>query len=85
MRLREPLPTLPIPLADDVPDVKLDLQAVLQQVWAGGRYDLYIYDGEPDPPLSSDDAESARQLVPQTEPHKPERWHVPRTPPTRRR
>ena len=62
MRLRERLPTLPIPLADDIPDVPLDLQAVLQQVWAGARYDLYIYDGEPDPPLSPQDAEWARQL-----------------------
>ena len=63
IRLREPLPKLPIPLADGVPDVQLDLQAILQEVYGNSRYDYYIYDSEPDPPLSADDAFWARQLV----------------------
>lgn len=66
MRLRETLPCLPVPLADGVPDASLDLQAALQRVWVGARYDLWIYEGVPDPLLSSNDAEWARQFLPRT-------------------
>src|SRR4051812_45785928 len=37
-RLRDPLPALPIPLRSPDPDTLLDLKAVIDQVYDGGRY-----------------------------------------------
>lgn len=64
MRFREPLPILPVPLGEGAPDARLDIQAALHQVYDSARYDLWIYQGSPDPPLSSDDAEWARPFLP---------------------
>lgn len=63
IRLRDPLPTIPIPLDASHPDAKLNLQQVLHRVYDAAGYEDYIYRGEPDPPLSSDDVTWAGQLV----------------------
>jgi hypothetical protein len=56
--LRDPLPTLAVPLVDDLPDVPLDLQAAVTTVY--GRYDYDIIldytQPPPPPPLSDEDA-----------------------------
>jgi Protein of unknown function (DUF4058) len=55
-KLRERLPRLIIPLADEDPDVTLDLQSALEQVYVEGRYGRRIrYDQPCVPPLSSED------------------------------
>jgi len=55
-KLRERLPRINIPLADEDPDVTLDLQSALEQVYVEGRYERRIrYDQPSEPPLSSKD------------------------------
>jgi hypothetical protein len=62
--LRAPLPALRVPLRKKDEDVRLDLQALLEQAYRKGRYSLTIDYGEPpDPPLTGDDAKWARALV----------------------
>lgn len=63
IRLRDPLPTLPIPLRAPDPDVRIDLQAVLHRVYDAARYVNYIYEGAPYPALSATDADWARLVV----------------------
>jgi hypothetical protein len=65
IRLRDKLPEIPIPLRDPHPDAKLDLQAVLHRIYDTARYERYIYDSEPVPALSAEDAAWARQFLPQ--------------------
>lgn len=49
--LSEPLPTLPIPLLAPDPDVTLDLNAALRQIYGRARYGRRLdYRGEPPPP-----------------------------------
>ena len=62
--IREPLPEIPIPLADRDPDVRVDLQRLLHGIYDAAGYDRFIYTAEPDPPLRGDDATWARALVP---------------------
>jgi hypothetical protein len=54
--LRERLPVFAIPLRPTDSDVPLDLQAIFEQCYKNGGYDDIDYRGEPDPPLSADDA-----------------------------
>lgn len=55
--LRQPLPTIKIPLRQTDADVPLDLQALLDQAYDNGAYqDDLDYEAEPDPPLDPDDA-----------------------------
>jgi hypothetical protein len=62
--LRGALPAIRIPLRQKDEDVRLDLQAVLEQAYRKGRYALTInYAEPPDPPLAGDDAKWARALV----------------------
>jgi hypothetical protein len=63
IHLRQALPTIPVPLAEGVPDAQLDLQAVVNRVWDGGRYDYWIYQHPPDVPLAPEDAAWATQLI----------------------
>jgi hypothetical protein len=68
IQLRDPLPTVPIPLnRDDAPAV-IDLQAVLQRLYDSAGYELYIYRRPPDPPLPPPDdawaADVARAATP---------------------
>jgi hypothetical protein len=68
VRVRDRLPGIPIPLRPGEPEPTLDLQAVLHRVYDAARYDLHIYDGDPEPPLAPDDAAWARGLVTPTGP-----------------
>lgn len=63
VRLRAPLPTIPIPLRSPDADVPLDLMAALHRTYDDARYELYIYDGQPRPPLHPDDEAWARGVV----------------------
>jgi hypothetical protein len=68
IRLREPLPSIPIPLreADRLP--RLDLQGLLQRIYDDAGYQKYIYDERPDPPLGRKDAAWAKSLLPKMSP-----------------
>lgn len=56
VRLREPLPCIPVPLSGPDEDVLLDLQIAVNQVYRTGPYARAVdYSSEPDPPLSEDD------------------------------
>jgi hypothetical protein len=63
LRLRDPLPRLPIPLRAPYGCVELDLQAVLNGVYDRAGFALYIYQGKPYPPLSAKDAKWAASLI----------------------
>jgi len=55
VRLSQPLPVVPIPLAGDDPDVPVDLQAALTAAYDEAGYDLDVdYRLEPVPPLEDD-------------------------------
>src|SRR5205085_5843516 len=44
-RLRDPIPLLPIPLRAPDADATLDIKAIIDQMYDGGRYAKYIYSG----------------------------------------
>ncbi|MBY0524581.1 MAG: DUF4058 family protein [Gemmataceae bacterium] len=61
-RLRERLPRIRVPLADADPDVTLDIQAALEQVYWEGRYMRRVrYDEPCEPPLEADDQQWANE------------------------
>jgi hypothetical protein len=62
--LRERLPTIAIPLDPQDDEPVVDLQALVQAVYDGKRYDLQIdYRTDPVPPLSPEDAAWADRLL----------------------
>jgi hypothetical protein len=62
--LRQSLPTIPIPLKKDEPEVPLDLQAVFTTVFDRARYQLSLnYTDGPRLPLHESDATWMRQLA----------------------
>jgi hypothetical protein len=62
--LRQPLPTIPIPLKPQDGEVLLNLQQALTAVYDRVRYDHSIdYAAAVEPPLSPDDAIWARQVL----------------------
>jgi hypothetical protein len=62
--VRERLPRLGVPLADEGPEVILDLQGALEQVYVEGRYWRRVrYDQSCEPPLSADDQAWAKERV----------------------
>ena len=64
VRVRAPLPVVPVPLLPGDKDVPLDLGHAVRTIYDEARYDLSIDYGEPPvPPLSEDDAAWARELV----------------------
>jgi hypothetical protein len=63
LRLRDPLPVLPVPLRAPDADIRLDVQAVLQRVYDAARYERYIYMSPPHPPLPAADAIWAAKLA----------------------
>lgn len=63
VKLRETLPTIPIPLRPDEPEPLLDLQALIHRIYDAGRYRLFIYDSAPEPPLPASDAVWVAQLL----------------------
>jgi hypothetical protein len=66
IRLRERLPVIPVPLRTPDADARLDLQELLHRVYDAARYQTYIYDGTPSPPLGEQDAIWAEALVPRS-------------------
>ncbi len=64
LRLRDRLPVIPVPLRQGDADARLDLQEVLNRVYDAAGYQYYVYDDEPTPALSAEDAAWAQQFVP---------------------
>jgi hypothetical protein len=62
------LPEIPIPLRAGDTDARLDLQKALHRIYDTAGYEYYIYQGEPEPPLSEADAAWAATLVPSNGP-----------------
>jgi hypothetical protein len=61
--LRNPLPSISIPLRPGDQELKLDLQPLLEQAYENGRYGRTTdYTQPPDPPLEEDDAAWADAL-----------------------
>ncbi len=63
LRLRDPLPEIPVPLRESDPDLRLDLQQVLHRVYDAAGYAKYIYGSTPVPPLTAEDAAWAQSLL----------------------
>jgi uncharacterized protein DUF4058 len=63
IRLREPLPTIPIPLRLGDTDAQLDLQAVLNRVYDAAGYGHYMYRHQPEPPLSAEHQSWADEIL----------------------
>jgi len=63
IRLRDPLPVIPIPLKDDFPDATLDLQSILNRVYDAAGYEDYLYESPPEPPLEDAEMTWARSLI----------------------
>ena len=62
--LRDPLPTIPVPLKKGDPDVPLDLQTALTTVYDRARYDLSLdYSADLQPPLTEADAQWAQPVL----------------------
>jgi hypothetical protein len=62
--LRDRLPAVPVPLAEGDPDVRIDLQAVVDAVYERAGYDYTVdYSGAPAPPLAAGDEEWARERL----------------------
>jgi hypothetical protein len=62
--LRAKLPTIMIPLRQTDADIRLDLQALIEQCYKNGGYeDDLDYRAEPDPPLDPDDAGWADEVL----------------------
>ena len=63
VKVHASLPSIPIPLRPGEPEPMLDLQALLHHIYDAGRYRLFVYDSDPEPPLSTADAVWAAQLL----------------------
>lgn len=62
--LRDPLPSIPVPLRPEDQLIRLPLQPLLDTVYEDGRYDQTLdYTRPLDPPLAGDDAAWADELV----------------------
>jgi hypothetical protein len=62
--LQQRLPAVKIPLRPTDADVRLDLQALLEQAYQRGRYEGDLdYDKDPEPPLAGPDAAWADQWL----------------------
>ena len=64
--VRDRLPVIPIPLRAPDSEARVDVQEVLDRVYDDAGYAHFIYEGTPAPPLSTEDAEWARQFLPAT-------------------
>ena len=63
LRLRDPLPAVPVPLRPGTAEPVLDLGAVLDRVYDAAQYRYILYRGEPEPRLAAADAEWSRAVV----------------------
>jgi hypothetical protein len=64
IRLRDPLPGIPVPLRAPDADAHVDLRSLLDRVYDAAGYFAFVYDGIPEPPLNPADAAWATQFVP---------------------
>ena len=64
IRLRDPLPEIPVPLRAGDTAPRLDLLHAIHRVYDAAQYEKYIYDTSPFPPLSSEDFAWARSFLP---------------------
>jgi hypothetical protein len=63
-RLRQPIPSFPVPLRDLEPEPVLDLNAIVHDLYNRAGYDMVIdYRAEPIPLLSQDDVEWVQALL----------------------
>jgi len=63
IRIREPLPVVPIPLRGSDRDAAIDLRSLLHTVYDAGRYAQYVYESRPNPPLRPADEAWASELL----------------------
>jgi hypothetical protein len=63
LELSDRLPVFPVPLTAPDADVLVDLQNVLHRTYDEAGYGKYIYDEQPQPPLSAEDAAWARTIL----------------------
>jgi hypothetical protein len=63
LRLAEPLPALRIPLRKRDADVTLNLQALIDQCYENGGYEMIDYGQPPLPPLDADAAAWAEKWL----------------------
>jgi len=63
IRLRDRLPVIPVPLRPPDLAAPVDLQEALDRAYDGPGYEHFIYDGDPEPALSPQDAVWARGLL----------------------
>ena len=63
IRLRDPLPQIPVPLRRRDRDALVDLQAVVEEVYAAGRYHRMKYGRPARPALDPDDAAWAAERI----------------------
>jgi hypothetical protein len=63
IRLRDPLPPIPIPLLPGEPEPMLDLQSIIHHIYDAAGYQLFIYESDPEPPLAPADAVWAAQVL----------------------
>ena len=61
---RDRLHVIPIPLRRPHEDARLDLQEVLNRIDDASGYEDYIYESNPAPPLTSEEAIWAREFLP---------------------
>ncbi len=61
--LRRALPPITIPLRQTDEEISLDLQALIDRCYHNGRYDDIDYRADPRPPLESEDAAWADELL----------------------
>jgi Protein of unknown function (DUF4058) len=61
--LREPLPTVPVPVRAPDRDARLNLQELLHHCYDDAGYHTYLYESPPTPALSRKDATWAKQIV----------------------
>ena len=62
--LRQPIPTIPVPLRPDEVELVIDLNAVLHALYGRARFDLQLdYAQQPMPPLRTEDGEWAAEQI----------------------
>jgi hypothetical protein len=64
VKLRDPLPAIPIPLRRGEPEPLIELKPILDRTYDEAGYVRRIYRTPPEPPLSSVDAEWAKAFIP---------------------
>ena len=66
IKLREPLPTISVPLLPGDADARLNLQELLHATYDEGGYENYIYENEPEPRLNAADVEWVKSTLTET-------------------